>query len=130
MWKNRGTLQPYFQALAATTILVCLNTAHAQIMRGNDLQKWLNSYANFESGAKTEDNYTNSMIALHYITGVAESYKNTGLLCFPNSVTAGQLTAIVAKYVRANPEKWNKHANILTFEALSTPFACLDNDKK
>lgn len=50
------------------------------------------------------------------VTRVAEY--GLKLLDIPNSVTVGQLCAIVGKYLEAHPEKWDTDAALLVISAL------------
>jgi hypothetical protein len=61
---------------------------------------------------------------MYYVTGIAESYNNMGVACIPNGVSIGQLVSVVGKYLRENPEQWNKDANAITAVALMKAFPC------
>ena len=58
-----------------------------------------------------------------YVNGVADFSGNV-LWCPPQNVKAGQLSKIVANYLRAHPERLHKGAETLVIEALSGPFPC------
>lgn len=45
-------------------------------------------------------------------------------ICLPPDATAVQAEAIVLKYLRANPEIWQKNAVDLVAVALTAAFAC------
>ena len=44
--------------------------------------------------------------------------------CVPEGVEAGQLTAVVKKWLRAHPEKWHVHASGLVARAFQEAFPC------
>jgi hypothetical protein len=44
--------------------------------------------------------------------------------CVPEGVEAGQLTAVVKKWLRAHPEKWHVHASGLVARAFEDAFPC------
>lgn len=81
---------------------------------GNELHQWLleAEKPNFESG-----------LFHGYVSGVVD-VGNGILFCTGKDVTAGQYDAVVAKYVKNNPGKWDKTASSLVIEALREAFPC------
>lgn len=92
----------------ACTVLALPMAASAAT--GNDLVKWMPGY---ESRASD----WNGGMLLGYVSGVAELAQGI-LYCAPDGVTLGQNTAIVIKYLKANPEQWNDQAPALIVRAL------------
>jgi Rap1a immunity proteins len=50
--------------------------------------------------------------------------KGAALFCAPNSMTNGQATRIVVKYLRDHPEELHQPDSVLTFTALRAAFPC------
>ena len=61
-----------------------------------------------------------------YIIGVHDAFDGA-LFCTPQDATKGQVKAVVSKYLRANPEAWNKPAEELIIAALRIAFPCKKN---
>ena len=59
-----------------------------------------------------------------FILGVCDAYSLNELICLGNGVTKGQILAIVAKFLKANPERWNEPAFFLVVAALKGAFPC------
>jgi hypothetical protein len=98
--------------------------ASAQFIKGTQLREWLSADERVENGLQNHVDYTNSASGLGYITGIAETFNVLGLLCIPDGVTRGQMQAIVSKYLKEHPEKWNSDANPIVYVALSSAFPC------
>jgi hypothetical protein len=58
-----------------------------------------------------------------FVTGVTDAV-NGILFCVPDQVKVGQIIGMVKKHVRENPDKWNRPANILVINTLSSAFPC------
>lgn len=58
-----------------------------------------------------------------YVVGFHDAGDNR-LFCTPQSVTVGQLQAVVEKYLRANPEQWHERASVAVTAALASAFPC------
>lgn len=92
--------------VACASALAC---GSAYSATGNDLISWSSSYerdiANWESG-----------MFLGFTSGIS-SVANGIAFCAPDA-TNGQSAAIVAKFLKNNPERWGESATVLTLEAL------------
>ena len=67
---------------------------------------------------------------LNYIGGVMDAIDDI-LVCRPKNSTGNQVLAIVRKYIKENPEKWNKSAWYLVYTPLTKAFPCKkQKDKK
>ncbi|WP_143524249.1 Rap1a/Tai family immunity protein [Pseudomonas sp. 382] len=82
---------------------------------GNDLIGWIPDY---ERATKST---FNSGMFLGYTAGVAEATVGV-LFCPPPEVTNGQNAAIVAKWLRQNPERWAEPASNLVITALQKAY--------
>ena len=45
-------------------------------------------------------------------------------VCADNSVTGAQVEAVVIKFIRDNPARWNQRAHLVVEDALKTAFPC------
>lgn len=65
-----------------------------------------------------------------YVMAVVDTYSdmqevyNQTAICLRPRVTNTQLTAIVSKYLLANPEEWHFRASGIVLKALSNAFPC------
>ncbi|WEF34893.1 Rap1a/Tai family immunity protein [Pseudoduganella chitinolytica] len=107
-------------------VLACLFSmqCQAQIVTGNQLQQWVAGHDRADAPGATPSDLLLSRSAMHYITGVAESYDNARVVCLTDGVTVGQLVAVVAKHLKQYPEDWNNSANLLVLTALNNAFPC------
>lgn len=93
------------------------NLVSAEYFSGNKLKTYLDAYE-----AKNAD--FNAGVYAGYVIGVQDSLGDI-LFCTPQDVvTQGQIAAIIGKFLRANPELWNKPADILVAQALNQAFPC------
>jgi len=82
---------------------------------GNDLIKWLHEYENDRISTFSGGLY------LGYVAGIADT--TNGLAFCPNGdVTNGQNAAVVAKWLRKNPERWTEEASMLILTALQASY--------
>ncbi|WP_176753970.1 Rap1a/Tai family immunity protein [Nitrosomonas mobilis] len=61
---------------------------------------------------------------MQQVTTLIYCLKIGGLFCTTSGVTRGQFIAIVAKYLKNNPEKWNMSADSIVFYAMKEAFPC------
>ncbi|MES1993759.1 MAG: Rap1a/Tai family immunity protein [Pseudomonadota bacterium] len=106
-----------------TLLLVTLifsGTASAAFTDGNELQRWM------VQDETQGGNYFQSGLFRGYIGGVVDVGDGI-LFCIPTGVTRGQYVAVVAKYIKAHPEKWNQDASALVVNAMTKAFPCPKN---
>lgn len=108
-------------------VLVCLalsgaatEHATATFMTGQRLHEYMRDYTLIEE--RRDGNVSRSGVVLGYVTGVVDA--NAPVLCVPSGVSAGQLVAVVRKYLAANPEIWNLPADVVVTLALGEAFPC------
>jgi Rap1a immunity proteins len=99
------------------------------------------AYANWKDGNQIYENcnaekddvvyHQNYAACLFYILGVVDAlqlgkslYKNDDIFCIPENVRAGQLSAIVLKYLKDHPEERHWSASALVALALKGAFPC------
>ncbi|WP_413479705.1 Rap1a/Tai family immunity protein [Vibrio hibernica] len=61
-----------------------------------------------------------------YVAGVSDLSVDI-LWCPPQNVNQGQISKIVANYLKAHPESLHKNADLLVVDALKSPFPCKKN---
>lgn len=90
-------------------------TAHADFYDGNRL---------YELGKTLDtdhENYSQTIFFTGYVSGVIDACNGMFLLIPPN-VTVGQLSSIVEKYLRENPERRNLAGAVVVYHAIATAF--------
>ena len=113
-YKNGGKMRIIS---ALIMFYLSFSNAYADFTDGNELQQWLS-----ESEATNESRY-HTGIFRGYVGGVVDIGNNI-LFCTGSGVTRGQYTAVVKKYIKNNPEKWNIGASSLVIEAMKQAFPC------
>jgi hypothetical protein len=103
--------------LVLVSLIFSYHTALADFFDGNRLKEWMDEKEQ-ENGSRFEAGLFNG-----YVAGVVDA-GNEILFCTPDGVTAGQFTAVVTKYLKENPEKWNLGASSLVIDALKVAFPC------
>src|SRR3990167_4654632 len=98
------------QAILALLLISNSGNLFAAFVDGNELSKWEKDQgqAGFESG-----------LFNGYVAGVVDVGDNI-LFCTTFGVKRGQLSAIAAKYLKNNPEQWNKPASILIIDSMKS----------
>ena len=97
-------------------------SSYAGVVSGHKLVEHMREYEKFEkdpSGSTYEDFKMGHYIG--YVTAVSDVIKNFGVIGV-EEVTVGQLCAVVAKYLKANPEQWHELAAYLVVMALQEAF--------
>ena len=98
--------------------------AYCQFWDGTDLVEGLIEY---EKGQEGKDfNPGKSIKYMSYVVGAVDGLEVQGELCIETGVKDSQVLAIVAKYLKANPEKWAQSGYSLVKEALKPVWACKD----
>jgi hypothetical protein len=69
---------------------------------------------------------SDQMVAMGFVVGVADTLgdRDFRYVCIAKGVTAGQLSEVVLKYLRANPEALHKAAYTLVYLALIKTWSC------
>jgi hypothetical protein len=108
--------------LFIVAVLLVSSPGLAYFYSGNQLVGWMREYERFDRGDLKADH----VLVRSYMSFVAGVH-DTGdeiLFCTPQQTTVGQVCAVVAKYLQANPERWDKSANFLVLDALTGAFPC------
>jgi hypothetical protein len=118
--KMHNPAQKTLAIIVLISVFFPLGHAHADyFVVGNDLVEYMREYEKIERGD------TSAMLSLAsrytgYVTGVYDATRFQ--YSYPPNVTRGQLCAIVAKYLKEHPERWNQPASDLVIEALKQAF--------
>lgn len=105
------------KVIIAILFTVNVNVVFAGFIDGNELHQWLKEYEN-PNGSAFKSGLFNG-----YVGGVVDTGDGI-LFCTTSGVTRGQHSAVVAKYLKNNPEKWNQPAESLVTEAMKEAFPC------
>lgn len=109
--------------ILALLLATTANFACAQFITGANLMEWINEYNQVQVQGQLKGSAFNSGALLGHVWTVADDAKFK-YFCLPQGVTGVQLVAVIEKYLRANPEKWNHGANLLSAVALMDAFPC------
>lgn len=94
--------------------------AHAGYKSGNDIKP----------GLETSEGGGSDYLAtwsFGYVIGVADTLQSVNYVCIPggpNGVRAGQLSSVVLKHLRNNPENLHNSAEVLIYQALVKQWPC------
>ncbi len=101
-------------------------------MEGSELQRYSEAFVEVMSGKQnySEKDASYSGMFIGYVDGVVDMSNDSGFLCIPIDVSRKELYAIVIKYIKNNPEKWNKSGAELVLDALTPVFSVRKNLKK
>lgn len=105
------------KVIIAICLAVNVNVVVAGFVGGNELHQWLQENENPNGSAFKSGLFSG------YVAGVVDTGYGI-LFCTPPGVTRGQNSAVVAKYLKNNPEKWNQSADSLVIEAMKEAFPC------
>jgi hypothetical protein len=93
-------------------------------MKGIDLQRISEADEKITSGKINIETASDSSEFMGYVIGFFDAAIVFGALCPQMEATRGQLMAIVIKYIKNNPERWNKAGADLVIDALMPVFSC------
>lgn len=105
------------RVLIAFIITVNANSVFAGFTNGNELYQWLQESENPNGSSFKSGLYSG------YVGGVVDTGDGI-LFCTTSGVTRGQNSAVVAKYLKNNPEKWSQSADTLVIDAMKQAFPC------
>jgi hypothetical protein len=106
--------------------LVLFSSPTMAAYTGNELKRDLDSFVIFDEKMHKEEppNWKDAHgagMAFGFISGEASALAGS-VICFSNATTQGQIVAVVAKFINAHPEDWDKPANVLILRALYESF--------
>lgn len=104
-------------------LLPGISNATISFWDGYQLKEWSDAVDRIAHNTTNSTDFLNNGYFTGYIVGVAEMLDGL-IICVPSGVKVGQLRGIVQKYIKANPEKWNRPAGELVLDALKPAFPC------
>lgn len=121
--KEKEMINPALKRLAIILLIFALfplGHAHSkELLSGNDLVQLMREYEK----AERNDKSTNWHKAGEYVGYVMGFYDATWFFyADPQSITEGQVAAVVAEFLKRHPEKWSRPAWDLVMEALQEAF--------
>lgn len=103
-------------ALSALYLLVLLPLqANADFFDGNKLVEWMRDYEVFQE-KREGANYTNVGAYMGYVAATSDAMNS--MLDDMDKMSVDQVCAVVAKFLKARPEDWDKSATSLVRAAL------------
>ncbi len=104
-------------------IFFAASVASAEFIDGQALKQMLNAQNRIDRGDIRSGDYQDAARANGYVLGVVDTVVSI-FICPGKEVKAGQLTAMVAKYLEDNPDKWSQSGDQIVINALKPTFPC------
>lgn len=101
--------------------LLYSQASFAAFLDGNDLYKF--HLEDKKLNNNQNGSYFHSGYFTGYIVGITDLADGL-LFCIPANASVRQLSAVVAKYLEANPQIWTNKADKIVVNALATSFPC------
>ena len=114
-------MKPIIQIILIILLTFAVVPTNATALTGNKLLKFC------EEGMKTPPDYQQSAYCNGYITGAVDGmfYLDTQKrLCPPKEATREQVTRIVVKYLKENPQRLHEDYTPIIFSAITEAFPC------
>jgi hypothetical protein len=112
--------------LALAVSVACSSDALAGFVNGNVLNSWIQAWARVQAGDPQLGDFAFAFTFEGYVQGVSDSLElQVGNLSLCGLNVVGQVSAVVAQYVEAHPEKWGHSAALLISAAIAD--ACKKN---
>ncbi|MCX8146785.1 MAG: Rap1a/Tai family immunity protein, partial [Azovibrio sp.] len=115
--------QTFISALAFIAALTMPSISQAAFWDGYKLKELADADDRTDIGNVQPADYQKVGYLIGFVVGVHDAVDGI-LVCTPNQVKVGQIVSMVKKYVRENPDKWNRAASTLVMNALSSAFPC------
>ncbi len=111
--------------LLAIAALMLAQSAMADWYTGFELKGLAESYEkNFDGVPDINTDRVGAGVFLGYTIGVTSALETQGLICLPAQMKAGQIASIVAKFLKNNPETWDRSGASIIFISISRIFPC------
>ena len=114
-------LRTFISALAIMAALAAPSISQAEFWDGYKLKELADADDRTDIGNVQPGDYQKVGSLNGFVVGVHDAVEGI-LVCVPNQAKVGQIVGIVKKYVRENPDKWNRAASSLVINALSSAF--------
>jgi hypothetical protein len=109
--------------LAGVGLFCAASVASAGFIDGQMLKEMLNARSRVDQGNFRSTDFQAASRASGYVMGVVDAVESI-MICPGAGITAGQLTAMVAKYLEENPDKWSQSGDQIVVNALRPTFPC------
>jgi len=107
---------------ALAFFLAASNSAHAESYSGADLKRFADAGEAVKEGQSGVDQI-GAGVYIGYLAGVAGSFQGI-YYCPPTGVTLRDEAAVVAKYLKDNPDKLEQPTQLLVVKALEVAYPC------
>ena len=101
-------------------------TASNNFISGNSLHSDLVAWTNIQENRATGGEEVEGVRGISYVMGVSDALSGQAF-CITSENTAGQLAAVVRKYLEDHPDRWQFTASSLVVDALHQAFPCVKN---
>ena len=91
---------------------------------GAKIHEWSVAAQRTDRQGASEEDFRVADQYLYYVEGVYDSLSQAGRICAPGNGSAGQIQAMVTKYVNAHPDQWHEAGPVLIYRALHKTFSC------
>lgn len=113
-------LKTFLLAAATLTAVLCSATARAEFFTTQELHESLLLHPKVDNN----DSAVHASVAFGYVLGVFDSSGDGLLFCAPKGVTAGQIRAVVSRYLASNPGRWDRPATTEVVSAFQQAWPC------
>jgi hypothetical protein len=110
-------------ALSFVAALAMPGVSQAEFWDGYKLKELADADDRTDIGNVQFTDYQRAARLSGFVVGVYDTTQGI-LVCAPNGLKVGQIVAMVKKFVRENPDQWNRAASTLVINALSSAFPC------
>ena len=111
------------RTLVGLGIFLSASLASAEFIDGQKLKEMLDAGTRIDRGDVRSGDYQDAARANGYVLGVVDTVSFI-FICPHDGVKAGQLTAMVKKYLEENPDKWSQSGDKIVINALNPTFPC------
>ena len=99
-------------------------SAQAGFYTGANISQWSAANDRVVENRSIGTDFQDSSMFQGYVTSIADTFDGGTLFCIPVGATAGQLIAVVSKYVKEHPERWSENGARLVQVSFVLAFPC------
>jgi hypothetical protein len=111
--------------VVAVLMAMVSSAATAQFVDGNELKKLSDARDRISQRKALEEDYQDSAQYLGYIEGAFDAQRKNLPSCVPEGMKAGQLGAVVTKYLLDHPEHWGFNGSTVVYLSVLKAFSCV-----
>lgn len=111
--------------IAALSVSINANAGSGFLVPGTQLAEWARAFERAAAREGIDDPRVGfgNLMFMSYVSGAFDVFGAMGT-CLPSAVTTGQVSAVVAKFLKENPERWHESGARLVASALTKAFPC------